>query len=141
MVVDSVGNVYVTGSTQSVDFPLQGPFQPSNTENSYTGFVAKLNPAGTQLIYSTYIGGGVFGDATTTRAYAIAVDSSGSAYVTGYTSAPQFPVTTGAYQTICGSLFNGKSNCPGAQSAFLTKLSARGIARNGFQPYPQPEQF
>jgi uncharacterized protein (TIGR03437 family) len=124
--VDPAGNVYVTGYTLSPDFPLQGAIQGVNTTNAPTGFVAKLNAAGSQLIYSTYIGGSVLLDNTTTRASAIAVDGSGSAYVTGFTSAPQFPVTVGAYQTVCGALFNNVSNCPGAQSAFLTKLSPTG---------------
>ena len=126
MVVDQTGNVYVTGSTESTDFPVQSPIQAANTANGYTGFVSKLNPAGSQLIYSTYIGGSVLGDATTTRPYAIAVDGSGNAYVTGFTNSPKFPVTAGAYQTVCGTLFNNESNCPGAQSAFLTKLSSSG---------------
>jgi uncharacterized protein (TIGR03437 family) len=126
MVVDSAGNVYVTGSTQSTDFPLQNPIQGTNTTNAYTGFVTKLNPAGSQLIYSTYIGGGVLNDNTTTRPYAIAVDSTGNAYVTGFTNGPQFPVTGGAYQMVCGFLLNNKSNCPGAQSAFLSKLGPSG---------------
>jgi uncharacterized protein (TIGR03437 family) len=126
VVADQAGNVYVTGSTQSTDFPLQNPIQGVNTEGSYTGFVAKLNPAGSQLVYSTYIGGGVFNDDTTTRPYAIAVDGSGSAYITGTTTAPQYPVTAGAYQTVCGLLMGNKSNCPAAQSAFLTKLSPSG---------------
>jgi hypothetical protein len=125
--VDQSGNVYVTGRTQSTDFPLQGPIQPVNTENGYTGYVAKLNPEGSQLIYSTYFGGGVSGDATETRPYAIAVDSSGSAYVTGLTSTNQFPVTAGAYQTVCGYINNfNRSNCPNSQSAFLTKFSPSG---------------
>jgi uncharacterized protein (TIGR03437 family) len=126
MVVDQAGNVYVTGSTQSTDFPLQNPIQKINSTNAPTGFVAKLNPAGSQLIYSTYIGGGVFNDDTITRPYAIAVDGSGNAYLTGFTSAPQFPITAGAYQTICGTLVNNVTNCPATQSAFLTKLSPAG---------------
>ena len=126
LAVDQSGNVYVTGRTQSTDFPLQGPIQPVNTENGYTGYVAKLNPAGSQLIYSTYFGGGVLGDTSQTQPYAIAVDSSGSAYVTGFTSSYQFPVTTGAYQTVCGAVINGKTNCPNAQSAFLAKFSPSG---------------
>jgi hypothetical protein len=126
MVVDPAGNVYVTGITQSTDFPLQGPIQGVNTENGYTGFVAKLDPTGSQLIYSTYIGGGVFGDASTTRPYAIAVDGSGSAYVTGFTSSPRFPVTAGAYQMVCGAVINNMTNCPNAQSAFVTKLNPDG---------------
>jgi hypothetical protein len=60
--VDQAGNVYVTGYTQSFDFPLQNPIQSVNNTNASTGFVAKLNPAGSQLIYSTYIGGGVLQD-------------------------------------------------------------------------------
>ncbi len=126
MAVDPAGNVYVTGSTQSMDFSLQSPIQSTNTTNAPTGFVAKLNPAGSQLIYSTYIGGGVFQDNSTTRPYAIAADSSGSAYITGFTNSPKFPVTGEAYQTVCGILFNKVSNCPGAQSAFLSKLSPTG---------------
>ncbi len=124
--VDPAGNVYLTGSTVSTDFPVLNAIQAANTANSNTGFIAKLNPAGSQLIYSTYIGGSVLGDATTTRAYAIAADSSGNAYITGFTNSPKFPATAGAYQTICGSLFNNVSNCPGVQSAFLTKLSPTG---------------
>jgi uncharacterized protein (TIGR03437 family) len=124
--VDQAGNVYVTGYTQSTDFPLQSPVQSGNTANAPTGFVAKLNPAGSQLIYSTYIGGSIFQDNSTTRPYAIAVDGSGSAYVTGFTSSAQFPVTAGAYQTVCGAVINNKTNCPNAQSAFLTKLNPSG---------------
>jgi hypothetical protein len=126
--VDPAGNVYVTGWTQSTDFPMQGALQSVNTTNAYTGYVAKLNPAGSQLIYSTYIGGDVLNDGSTTRPYAIAVDGSGSAYVTGVTSAPQFPITAGAYQTFCGTLVNNVSNCPSAQGAFLTKFSPNGAS-------------
>src|ERR1017187_6494328 len=126
MAVDPAGNVYVTGSTQSLDFPVQGAIQPANTTNAPTGFVSKLNPAGSQLIYSTYIGGGVLNDNSITRPYAIVADSSGSAYVTGFTSSIRFPVTAGAYQMVCGALVNSQTNCPSAQSAFLTKLSPNG---------------
>ncbi len=124
---DSAGNVYVTGITQSTDFPALNAIQPANSDSiAYTGFVTKLNPAGSHLIYSTYIGGDLPHDNSTTRPYAIAVDSSGNAYVTGFTSSIRFPVTTGAYQTVCGAVINNMSNCPNAQSAFLTKLSPTG---------------
>ncbi|HWD00086.1 MAG TPA: SBBP repeat-containing protein [Candidatus Sulfopaludibacter sp.] len=123
--VDPTGNVYVTGSTQSTDFPLQSPIQAGNTAGGYTGFVAKLNPSGSQLIYSTYFGGSVSGDNTQTQSYAIAVDGSGSAYLTGFTNSSKFPVTAGAYQPGCGAPVNA-TNCPGAQIAFLTKLSPTG---------------
>ena len=125
--VDSSGNVYVTGYTQSTDFPVLNAIQAANTSNGNTGFVTKLNAAGSELIYSTYIGGSVFGDATGTLPYAIAVDGSGNAYITGFTNSPKFPATAGAYQTVCGVLgANGLSNCPGAQSAFVTKFSPTG---------------
>jgi hypothetical protein len=124
--VDPAGNVYVTGYTTSTDFPTQSPIQSVNTTNAYTGFVAKLNPAGSQLIYSTYIGGSVLQDNSTTRPYAIAVDGSRNAYITGLTSSSKFPVTGGAYQMVCGALINNQTTCPNAQSAFLTKLSPSG---------------
>jgi uncharacterized protein (TIGR03437 family) len=126
-VADSTGNLYVTGYTLSTDFPVVNAIQSTSTGNAATGFITKLNPAGSQLIYSTYIGGSVFNDGTTTRPYAIAVDSSGNAYVTGYTTSPKFPATAGAYQTACGFVgTSGMSNCPGAQSAFVTKLGPTG---------------
>jgi len=124
--VDSSGNVYVTGYTQSTDFPVQNAIQGATTANSPTGFVTKLNPAGSQLIYSTYIGGDVLHGNSTTRPYAIAVDGSGNAYVTGLTSSPYFPVTAGAYQTVCGYATTSGNSCPNTQSAFLTKLSSSG---------------
>jgi uncharacterized protein (TIGR03437 family) len=126
MAVDSAGNAYVTGYTQSLDFRVQNAIQGKTTTLSYTGFVSKLNPAGTQLIYSTYFGGDVLQGNSTTRPHAIAVDGSGNAYLTGYTSSPFFPVTAGAYQTVCGTVFNNVTNCPNATSAFLTKLNPAG---------------
>ena len=124
--VDSSGSVYVTGNTQSTDFPVQNAIQGATTANSPTGFVTKLNPAGSQLIYSTYIGGDVLHGNSTTRPYAIAVDGSGNAYVTGLTSSPYFPVTAGAYQMVCGYVNAFGTSCPNTQSAFLTKLSPSG---------------
>ena len=124
--VDSSGNVFVAGYTQSTDFPVLNALQSVNTTQAQTGFVAKLNPAGSQLIFSTYIGGGVLHDNSTTRPYAIAVDGSGNAYVTGFTSSPRFPVTGGAYQMACGIVNSSGDTCPNAQSAFLTKLSPSG---------------
>jgi uncharacterized protein (TIGR03437 family) len=126
--VDQAGDVYVTGSTQSADFPTLNAIQAATTTGAYTGFVTKLNPAGTALIYSTYIGGDVLHGNSDTRAYAIAVDGSGNAYLTGFTSSPYFPVTQGVYQMICGAPPNtpGGAACPNAQSAFVTKLNPSG---------------
>ncbi|MDQ2761388.1 MAG: SBBP repeat-containing protein [Actinomycetota bacterium] len=87
--VDSAGDAYVTGDTTSTDFPTHDPLQPKNGGGE-NAFVAKLNPAGSALLYSTYLGGSgsdSFGDS----GQGIAVDSAGDAYVTGYTTSLDFP--------------------------------------------------
>ena len=86
MAVDSSGAVYLAGFTASYDFPTANPAQNLNGGGN-DAFVAKLNPAGNSLVYCTYLGGS--GD---DRAYGIAVDSAGSAYVTGSTASKNFPV-------------------------------------------------
>ena len=83
---DTVGNAYVTGYTQSTNFPLGSPFQGSNG-GSVDAFVTKLNPAGSALVYSTYLGG-----SGTDYGTAIAVDLSGSAFVTGIAASDNFPL-------------------------------------------------
>ncbi|HYE15515.1 MAG TPA: SBBP repeat-containing protein, partial [Pyrinomonadaceae bacterium] len=85
--VDSAGNAYVTGATDSLSFPTTG--QTFVSPNSFFGqaFVTKLNPAGTALAYSTVVGG-----SDSDGANAIAVDSSGAAYVTGRTYSRDFPL-------------------------------------------------
>jgi hypothetical protein len=108
------GNVYVTGETSSTNFPTTpGVFQTVNGGTFYKVFVTELNPSGTSLVYSTYLGGNSydFGEA-------IAVDGSGNAYVTGYTTSANFPITSGVFQTVLG----------GAQNAFVTKLNFLGTA-------------
>ncbi|MGA2194319.1 MAG: SBBP repeat-containing protein [Bryobacteraceae bacterium] len=107
--VDSSGSAYVAGFTDSYDFPTQSPAQNYNA-GSNNAFVAKLNAAGNGLIYSTYIGGS--GD---DRAYGIAVDSSGNAYVTGSTTSQNFPVRYALQSRLLGS-----------RNAFVVKLSPAG---------------
>ena len=86
--VDSSGNAYVTGSTNSTNFPTMNPLQPAIGGSGQNAFVTKLNPSGSSLVYSTYLGGsGNAGDGGT----GIAVDSSGNAYVTGATTQPISP--------------------------------------------------
>lgn len=97
--VDASGNAYATGYTRSQGFPVTpGAFQTAGKSNGYgipdTPFVTKLNPSGSGLVYSTYLGGNSDG-----RGIDIAVDSTGSAYTTGYTLASDFPTTPGAFQT------------------------------------------
>jgi len=112
--VDGAGNAYVGGSAGSDDFPVTaGAFQQTKLAvNHGTGFVTKLNPAGSALIYSTYLGG-----SSGEQLRAIAVDASGTAYAAGHTNSTDFPVTSGAFQ--------GASK-PGA--GFVTHLNATGSA-------------
>lgn len=83
--VDSSGNAYLTGHTDSVDFPLMDPFRRENG-GSYDGFVTKVNASGSALVYSTYIGGN-----RNDETNPVAVDSSGNAYVTGHSESDDFP--------------------------------------------------
>jgi beta-propeller repeat-containing protein len=86
--VDSGGNAYLTGTTVSTDFPTAGAvFQPAYGGGNADSFVAKLDPTGKTLIYSSYLGG-----TNTELASGIAVDTSGSAYVTGQTCSEDFPL-------------------------------------------------
>lgn len=117
--LDDAGDAYVAGTTFSSDFPVtSGAFQTvKNAESSNTGFITKLNPDGSGLVYSTYLGGSG-GDA----ANAIALDQAGNAYVAGSAYSPDFPVTEGAFQTKNNAVANYASN------AFITKLNATGAA-------------
>lgn len=84
---DGQGNAYITGSTQSSNFPRQGPLQPDLGSGSVAdAFVTKVNPAGDALVYSTYLGGN-----RGEHGYDIALDAQGSAYVVGYTESNDFP--------------------------------------------------
>jgi hypothetical protein len=108
---DSSGNAYVVGTSQTADFPTTpGAFQTS-LAGGQNAFVTKLNPSGSALVYSTYLGGTYAEDGSS-----IAVDPSGNAYVTGWTGSSDFPTTPGAFQT---SLAGG---------AFVTKLNPSGSA-------------
>jgi uncharacterized protein (TIGR03437 family) len=135
LAVDSAGSAYVTGTTFSIDFPTENPYEsapPTKQAGVSPGvwasaFVTKFSPDGSSLVYSTYLGGN-----GADHAYAIAVDSSGNAYVTGLTNSVNFPVTPGAYQTICDPLpYNtGQQISAGCNSsnvsAFVTKLNPTG---------------
>jgi hypothetical protein len=120
--VDSVDNAYVTGYTQSANFPTTpGAFQTTygGTGNTGDAFVAKINPAGSALVYSSFLGG-----SWTDFATGIALDSGGNAYVTGFTESADFPTTPGAPQTVC----NGGSGCDQIGDAFVAKINPTGSA-------------
>ncbi|MEK5037561.1 SBBP repeat-containing protein [Sporosarcina sp. FSL K6-3457] len=123
--VDNAGNAYVTGDTLSANFPTTpGAFQ--TTFNAFTdAFVTKLNPMGTQLVYSTYLGGSDY-DSTT----GIIVDNVGNAYVTGYTSSTDFPTTPGAFDTTYkgdGDAFVTKLNPTGSKLVYSTYLGGTDL--------------
>lgn len=107
--VDSSGNAYITGYTQSTDFPILGS---TRSPNFTITFVTKMNATGTALIYSAEVGGngGDYGNA-------IAVDSSGNAYVAGSTGSTDFPAISAMQAAFGGTL-----------DAFLFKLNASGTA-------------
>lgn len=109
--VDGAGSAYISGATASTNFPTVNPLQPG-LGGQTDAFVAKLNAAGSALVYATYLGGSV-GDI----AHGIAVDAAGSAVVTGTTLSSNFP-TLQAFQTASGGVDDG----------FVTKLSANGSA-------------
>ena len=111
--VDAAGSAYVTGLTNSADFPTARPLQATFRGGRYDAIVTKLNPEGSALVYSTYLGG-----SRNDEARSIAVDSSSNAYVTGYTESDDFP-TAHPFQ----AAFGGGSN-----DAFIVKLSAAGSA-------------
>jgi hypothetical protein len=121
--VDSGGNAYLTGYTTSQDFPItagafQAKLRPAPAGSTAgDAFVSKLNPTGTGLIYSTYLGGTL-----NLPAFAIAVDRSGNAYVAGATNSTDFPLTPGALQTYPYALDNGDWD------SFLTELNSTGTA-------------
>jgi Beta-propeller repeat/WD40-like Beta Propeller Repeat len=103
MALDSSGNIYVTGYTQSFDFPATQHFGNS----SYNAFVTKLNAAGSAFTDSVQLGD------YATYGYAVAVDSAGNAYVTGQTTTSNFPTTPGSLQTALAG---------GGSDGFVTKL-------------------
>ncbi len=129
--VDSLGAAYVTGTTSSTDFPINGGTGSSLPAGKTAIFISKLNQSGTSLVYSTYLASN-----GNTTGYGTAVDSSGSAYVAGFTDSDGFPVTSGAFQTLCGGRHDAQGNringCVGNGTneqdtgAVLAKLSADG---------------
>jgi hypothetical protein len=118
--VDDSGNAYVAGGTTSANFPTSAAVQGSDA-GGLDAFIAKINPTGSGLVYSTYLGGSGHD-----QALGIAIDANGNAYVTGQTNSADFPFTAGAFQTTFGG--SGSECSVGAGDAFITKLSATGSA-------------
>ncbi len=115
--VDPSGNAYVTGQTGSENFPLMNPIQPVYG-GSVDAFVAKINNLGTQLVYSTFLGGSSAFTGGADEGFGVAADASGNAYVTGQTASQNFPVAN-AFQPEFGG---------GESDAFVSKLNPDGSA-------------
>ncbi len=110
--VDAAVSAYVTGYTESSDFPTTSGVFDTSYNGSYDAFAVKLDSSGSVLTYATFLGGGSSEDGTAS----IAVDAVGSAYVTGVTQSSDFPTTSGAFDTS----YNG------SYDAFAVKLDPPG---------------
>ena len=123
--IDIAGNAYITGDTRansqnSNNFPVANALQGSYGGGLSDAFLSKLNPTGTALVYSTYLGGNLSDEGR-----GIALDGNDSAYITGLTSSYDFPITSGAFQT---------QNAGGIEhhdDAFVVKIGAS-------EPTPTP---
>ncbi len=111
--VDTAGDAYITGYTTSSDFPTTATAPRRTFGGAYDAFAAKVNPAGSALLYSTYLGGG-----NDDEGEGIVVDAAGNAYVTGLTSSTDYPTTPAALQRTFGGVYD----------AFVTKLNPAGDA-------------
>lgn len=109
--VNAAGNAFVTGSTQSTDFPIASAFQAVKSTD-YDAFVTKLNPTGSGLVFSTYLGGGDIDSG-----YSIAVDTTSAVYVAGQTFSANFPTASPLQGTRSG-----------AADVFVTKLASSGTS-------------
>ena len=130
--VDSSGNIYVAGATQSSNFPVtngvisgsyNGPAAPPNNRAYLIGdaFVAKFNPGGATLAFSTYLGGNDDDGAS-----ALAVDSQGNIFVAGMTNSTNFPTTSDATQAKFGGSGSGLTN--GVGDGFLARINSTGTS-------------
>jgi hypothetical protein len=123
--VDAGGNAYVTGTTNSLDFPATLGTYDTTSSTGGDAFIVKINAAGSALVYATYLGGTGFEGGN-----GIVVDTTGNAYVTGSTSSSDFPTTVGAYDTT----FNGyndvfvvKVDAAGSSLVYATYLGGSGV--------------
>jgi hypothetical protein len=108
----ATGDIVVTGTTKSLSLPTQNAFQGTRVAtSSATAFVTKFNSGATALIYSTYLGGSV-----DDRATALALDSTGAAYITGVSGSVDFPITSAAVEPLLA----------GGNMCFVTKFGTSG---------------
>jgi hypothetical protein len=108
--IDGRQNIYITGYTQSADFPIKNAFQDthSGTGNG-DSFITKLDASGSGILYSTFLGGDAWEKGTD-----VAVDAIGNCYFTGFTQSFQFPTTVNAFQ----------GSTQGSNDGFIVKIKA-----------------
>ena len=139
--IDTAGSAYIVGTSSSIDYPTKNPYQAISpgmaaVSGRYSLVVSKFNATGTALVYSTFIGSTEY-----TEGFGIAVDPGGNAYVVGDTTYGTYPITPGAFQTICGGNYTVPqgSSAPmrtngcvgygqGDTGGVLTKLNPTGSA-------------
>jgi hypothetical protein len=129
--VDAAGNAFVTGFTDSTNFPMTNALYPKingkidRKLNVFPGdaFVAELDSSGSNLVYSTYLGGSGLDSGN-----GIAVDSSDNAYVTGTTASTNFPVVNPLAFQLAGSTNLTLDRLAGTNSAFVTEIASNGAA-------------
>lgn len=129
MVVDSTGNIYLTGSTQSPNFPVTTTAYQSTLLGTTNAFLTKMAPDASTLVFSTLFGGN-----QTDQANALALDNSGNIYITGYTQSANFP-SLDPFQSVLG--ISGAGNCGSnnlvnvattlCADAFVTKFAPAGV--------------
>ena len=113
--VDTAGSAYVAGETISSNFPTTSGAFSRVRSGAFDAFVTKLNPTGSALVYSTYLGGS---EVEFAERIALSKDGSNQAYIVGTTSSPNFPTTPGAFDTTANGGFD----------VFVTRLNASGTA-------------
>ncbi len=114
--IDSTGNAYIVGGVVSTNFPVQNAFQSSKGGGAFDAFLTKINPTGSALVFSTYLGGGTGNGLD--EGLAVVVDGTNHAYVTGFTDSFNFPVTPGAFQESHND----------ARDGFVTKFAPTGTS-------------
>lgn len=131
LTVDAVGNAYISGSTNSSNYPItSGSFQPTFQGGGTDGFITKLSPTGNQLVFSTYFGGNKLD-----YLRGIKVDANNNVYVAGFGDSTNMPVTAGAIQPNlrkiecrtpsandfqCRDIYLAKLNASGSQPIYFT---------------------
>jgi hypothetical protein len=111
LATDAAGNVYLVGRTDSSNFPTTAGAYQTNNRGSTDGFVTKITPNGSAIVWSTYLGG-IYAD----EVHDIALDSGGNIYLTGFAGSPDFPMVNPFQSTY----YDGE--------AFVTKMNPQGTA-------------